>query len=560
MSFFRPKKRTEPTAQPRSWGRFHVLVLRLRTLRSGEIRRRLRLSRSGPIFAVTGGTLVLYALLVFALFAFVRYRQQIAAVGYLDLLLPSRWSRYGVARGDHHIAAAQNLAHDGKLTEALLLVRLGVAQSPANRDGRLLLAQLLLQAQRAETARQVLLDGLVFHRTDPLYLRPLLAFLLQQQEDSRVIALARALRPAHRAQPASAECDRLLALAAATASYFRGNYDQADDFLRSTPYLASSRDARMLTAKIHWACGYQDLALLQLRGLAAEFPDDSEIHTEVVARLRESQRLDEARRLSLAYQIAHPALPGPRLELLAAYHLAGEHARVAREADAYVRDFAPDPAALLALAEFAANSGDPALAGRLCAHAKARHLPWEPHAILVVEAHVVAHDFRAALDATRDLLRENPRWDSRYASLLTSLQAIAHYGLGDRDAGRLFLSSYLSQPELRADHLLALANRLADIDASEEARQTLIRAIAADPHNQAALSRLVEFDLNLNRIDELPAHLRALLAMRQPSPDLLRVAQHKLGSDLFLFSAERPAALEAVRLALEKTSPATPRL
>ena len=499
---------------------------------------------------------VLYALFVFALFVFVRYRQQIETVGYLDLVLPSRWSHYRTALGDRHIAAARFLAHDGKLPEALLLVRVGVEQAPANRDGHLLLAQLLFQTGRADAAQRVLLDGLHFHGDDPLYLRRVLAFLLQQQQDARVIALARASRPS---PPLSTERDHLLALAAATASYFRGDYDQADDFLHSTPHLADSRDGRMLTAKIHWERGYRDLALLQLRELAAEFPDDGEIHAALVSYLGEHGFHAEARRLSLAYQIAHPTLPGPRIELLHAYHQAGERDRVAREADAFLLDFPRNAAALLSLAEFAANTGDPALARRLSDHAKACQFPWEPHAILVVEALVVAHDYRAALDTIHDLVRDNPRWDPRYASLLNSLQAIAHYGLGDHEAARLFLASYLNQSDLRAENLLALAQRLSDVDAGEEARQTLIRALAADPLNQAALTRLVEFDLNLNRIDELPAHLQRFVAVRRPSPDILRVAQHKLGSDLFLFSADRPAALEAVRLALEKTSPAPPR-
>ena len=138
-------------------------------------------------------------------------------------------------------------------------------------------------------------------------------------------------------------------------------------------------------------------------------------------------------------------------------------------------------------------------------------------------------------------------------ALLSSLQSIAHYGLGNIDAAHLFLTYFLNQPNLRAKNLLAIANRLTAIDASEEARPTLLRAIAVDPPNQAAVSRLVELDLN--HIDELPAHLRRLLTMRKPSPHILRVAQHKLGSDLFLFSAERPAVLEAVRVALERIPP-----
>ncbi|MSU24607.1 MAG: hypothetical protein EXS32_12395 [Opitutus sp.] len=268
---------------------------------------------------------------------------------------------------------------------------------------------------------------------------------------------------------------------------------------------------------------------------------------------------DEARRLSLAFQIAHPTLPGPRIELLHAYLDAGERDRADREADALIRDFPADPLALLALANFAANTANPTLARRLTDHAKALRLPWEAHAILAVEALVVARDFSGALDAVRDLLRENPTWATSYTALLNSLQAIAHYGRGDSETGHLFLLKFLQPSDLRAENLLAIARRLTEVEAGEEARQTLERASAADPLNQAALTRLVELDLNLNRLDELPVHLRRLVAMRRPSADVLRVAQHKLGSDHFLFSADRTATLEAVRLALERTARGAPR-
>lgn len=509
-----------------------------------------------PLVAVAlGGLVVSYVSLACTVFLLVRYRQHIETVGPLDLLLPTRWNNYRVARGDHHVATAQALARDGKRLDALLLVRAAVAQSPGNRDGRLLLARLLLEAKRADTARQVLVEGLNFHRNDPAYLHPFLVFLLQQQQDARVVALARASLRASSVAPT--ECNRLLAYAAATASFFQGSYDQADDFLRLLQPVSHSRDGRLLSAKIDWERGYRDLALVQLRTLATEFPDDAEVHASLAAYLEERGLHDEARRLSLSFQIAHPSLSGPRIELLNAYHRAGDHNHVAREAAALLRDFASDPPALLALANFAAGIGDVALSRRLADHAAAHGLPQEGLSILVIEALIVARDYQGALDGIEALLRENPGWDPRYATLLGSLQAVAYYGLGNIEASRLYLANFLNQPNLRAENLLALAQRLADIDASEQARQALLRAVTADPLNQAALTRLVELDLNLNRIDELPAHLGRLLTMRKPSPDILRVAQHKLGSDLFLFSPERPATLHAVRVALERAPAAT---
>ena len=492
-----------------------------------------------------------------AAFLFARLVQGIDRVSYADLFLPSRWSEYRTARGDHYIANAQKLAADGHRLEALLLVRNGVARSPANRDGRLLLAQLLVEAGRPDTARQVFLDGVARHDADPAFLRPLFTFLLGQQQDAVVISLARKYLPA---SPAATERDRLFALAAATAGFFRGNYDTAEDFLHAVPQLATSRDGRVLSAKIEHDRGYRDLALLRLRELAAEFPNDTEIHADLVANLDRHGLAGEVRRTALAFQIAHPALPGPRLELLRAYRHDHEPDRATRETDAFIRDFATDSAALLALADFAANTGDAPLALRLRAHATAHQLPWEAHAILTIEALVVARDFHGAITTAQTLLQENPDWTKNYLPVVNSLLAIAHFGLGDTDSARLLLTNYLNQSYLRAENLLAIAQRLVDGDAAEYARGALTRAIVADPLNQAALTRLVELDLNLNRIDELPAHLTRLLAMGRPSPDIMRVAQHKLGSDLFLFSAERPAALEAVRVALEKTSRATPRL
>ena len=532
------------------WRRILAPLLRSPTVGASGHNFRFRWGRLAG--ATVGAVIVLYLVIVSAVFFFERYGRRAGQVTFVDLLLPTRWSHYRTALGDSQIAHAYRFARQGQRREALTLARAGIAQSPANRAGRLLLAQLLAEEGRLDAARQTLLDGLPAHRGDPAFLHPLFTVLLRQQQDARVIALARTLLPP---QPTSSERDRLVALAGATASFFRGDFDQAEDFLNLTPTLASSRDGRLLAAKIDWARDYRELALLSLRTLAAERPNDTEVHSELVQRLRDAGLRDDARRQSLAFQIAHPALPGPRIELLRALRDDGATDRADREVAALLRDFATDPDALLALADFAANAADPALARRLLAHAQTHGLAWEPHALLLIEALVVARDFHPALDTADALIREHPEFSTRYQPVLNSLQAIAHFGLAESDAGRLFLANFLNHSNLRAENLLAIAQRLIEVDAAVPARETLVRAIAADPLNQAALARLIELDLNLNCIDELPAHLLRFVAMRQPSPDILRVAQHKLGSDLFLFSAERPAALAAVRTALEKKPP-----
>ena len=289
--------------------------------------------------------------------------------------------------------------------------------------------------------------------------------------------------------------------------------------------------------------------MVHLRGLVADYPKDAGLHAELVARLRQAGLEDEARRRCVALQIAEPSLAAPRLALLQIYESAQDTAAAAREIDALLRDFS-DATTLLALAEFAANSGHVAGVHRVADRVKSLGLDVEPHAFLAIEASLVARDYRGALEAIKDW-RDTSATSRQYQPLLESLQAVAYLGLGDRESARVFLNNFLQQPALRAGNLLVLANRFVALDSAESARQILTRAIALDPLNQAALSRLVELDLTLNRIDELPAHLQRLVTMRRPSPDLLRVAQHKLGSDLFLFSSERTATLDAVRIALD---------
>lgn len=492
-----------------------------------------------------------------AIFGVMRFRRGIHELTWTQIVLPTGWKKSLTLVGNHQIAMARFLAREGRGSEALRYVRAGITKAPAHREGRLLLSRLLTASRQPEAAQEVLIAGLVYHRHDPRYLDQLFGSLLQRQEDEHTIAIVRRLS-AEKSLPAEAR--RVALLAGATACCFRGNFDQAEDFLRSSPPVAASPQGRQLSAKIDWERGHRHLALLELRSLAAAFPNAWEIHADLISRLRLSNLASEARTTSLAFRIAHPELPGPRIELLHAYREEGDFARLRREIDSLIQAFSEEPGVLLQLAEFAATAGDHALASRLLDHARTRGLPWEAHAFLVVEALVAARDYRGASDLIRTLLREQPDWTQRYGTLLHSLQAVASLGSGDYESARLFLAQVLHQPALRAENLFALSNRVAELGAAGQAREILSRAFAADRYNQAVLTRLVEFDLNLNRIDQLPAHLTALLTMRRPSPDILRVARYKLGSDLFLFSPGRAAVLDAVRRALENDRPAPPRL
>ena len=482
-----------------------------------------------------------------AAYFFVKYQRGFTEVSFADMLmLPTRWQAYQVSKGDFFVRSAQAHLKAEKYREAFHDLRIGLVKSPGNKEGRLLLAQFYGAWQRSDLAQQTLLDGLQYHRTDQDYLKLLFSFLLQRQEDERTLTLAKTLLG--NSQTASPN-NQLIALAAASASFFRGNYDQAEDYMR-TYGLENTRDGRLLATRIAWERGLKDIALAQLGQLASEFPKDEEIYAQSVSYLREAGRDDEARRESFLRAIGNPGDARARIDLLYALHKEGDIAAVNANVEEIMQDFTRNTSALLALADFAANTGNPALARRIYDYAKAGKTNWEGPALMMIEANIVAKQYQSALQLVRQLLQGNPEWAKRYYAVFNGLQAIAHYGLGDPESAQLFLNNFLTQSSVRADNLIAVSKRLMDVGAQTQARQVLVQAVKADPLNQAALSGLIKIDLALNNTDTLAVNIRKLLDMRKPSKELLAAAYRKLGSDLFLFSPGRVALLQDLRAAI----------
>ena len=483
-------------------------------------------------------------------YVFIKFKRGFTEVRYTDILFFRR-KAYQEASGDFLIKNAQAQIKEQKFREAFYGLRVGLTKSPANKEGRLLLAQFYGLWKRPDLTRQTLLDGFAYHQNDNDYLKILFTFLLQQQDDQQVLAYYKTLLGN---DDTITSRNQLVALAAASSCYFRGNYDESESILRRYQ-LEGSRDGRLLVARINWDRGAKDLAIDQLHVLSGELPNDEEIYNQTVAYLRDAGRDNEARRESFIRALANPKNARARIDQLYAFQKEGDTAAVKTNTEEIFRDFSGDANALLALADFAANSGDPALARRIYNHTKARNMNWEGAALMTVEANIVSKKYQTALELVRELLKENPEWGKRFYAVFNGLQAIANYGLGDAEAAQLFLNNFLSQANVRADNLIAVSKRLLAVGAKTQARQVLEQATQADPLNQAALTNLIQLDLDLNNTTPLAVNVRKLLAMRKPSRELLRTAYIRLGSDLFLFAPDRTALLQDLTNALN-ASPA----
>lgn len=486
--------------------------------------------------------------LPFAAWVYVHSYKGVRDVCYLHVALPWRWDEYRVIRGAHYVATAKTMLRDAQWRGAYLNLRVGLQKDPANREGRLLLGQFYRMLGRFELAEETLVGGLVYHQTDDRYLQDVLAFLLQAQSDERVVTLAANVL----ADPgASVACQRVAALHAAVAHVYRGRYDKAEDLILAQR-LGETREGRMLGARIEWERGHSGMALIALEQLRVLLPVDDEVAGILADYYLEAGRIDDARRLNLLRQVANPGSPQPRIALLRVLMEAGDAAGARREVDDVMADFRNDGAVLALLAEQAANVGDMVVVRRVYDHCKTAGLPWDAPAVLAVEACIVAGRHQEALDLTRELLRENPEWSRRHHTLFNGLQAVALHGLGDRDAGRLYVRNFLGEANIRSKQLASVSRRLIDVGAVDDARELLSRAVQDDPFNQAALTRLIELDLSSGRVDELPAAVRKLLKTRRPSPQLLVRVRDELGQERWQFLDECAEALEELAVALAR--------
>lgn len=485
-------------------------------------------------------------------YLFVKYSRGFDEVKFVHILfIPWKIDEYREARGQFLIRQAQDDLKKQKYREAFYNLRVGTSLSPENGEGRMLLAQFYVAWQRPDLARQTLMDGLASNRQVDEYIKSVFTYLLHQQEDFDIIKIADSLIADEGSRTVFNSRTRLIATAKATALFYRGNYDASEDTIKKYQ-LAETPDGKMLAIQIEWERGDRTNVFEQLEALANQYPKYDNIYTQYAAYLREDGREDDLRRLCILRQIRFPDQPRPRIDLLYLLNKSKDEERIQSDIEGVFRDYGKNSEIMLALADFAANTGRAELAFRIYKHCKATRLPWDGPALMTVEAHIVAKEYQEALAAARQMLRDNPEWGKRFYSVFNGLQAIANYGLDDTSSAQIFLNNFLNQSGGRADNLIAVANRLQNVGAKSQARQVLNQAVRSDPLNQTALANLIKVDIDLGNSDEVATNTRTLLTMRKPPRKVLASSYNTLASDQNLFVPARAALLNELRKNIEK--------
>lgn len=488
-----------------------------------------------------------------ALFGYFKYKKEFNEVTFTGMItLPFRMQEHRKEMGDYHIKTGLAALKEGNYRDALRLLRLGVVRSPANLDGRRMLAEFYEVAlKRADIAAELMLKGLDLGGIDDIdYLKQTLRVLLRHQMDEKIQQLAdKYLTNEHDLT----DNNRILAFGAANANYLRGNFDQADDYLISYN-LIQSIEGLMLSSQISWDRGNQIAAITKMEHSLSRFPNSEPLLMQLSRYHREMGDIDKARRYAILRNVKDPLSPAPRLELLYIYNKANDVERELRETQRMLEQFRDDESALQSLANFAADTGKIDLARRTYEEALENEFAIDQFALLLIESHLVSKDYEGALSFSEELLKENPNWLKNHWAIFNSLRAVASYGTNRPDLGEIYLQHFIDEENNLPQTYLAVSRRFIDTDRSQQARKILTTAYRRSPTNQKILSELIRIELELGHTENLNRLLNRLLLMRRPQIDLLVEAYEKLGSDRFIFTPDRESLLLQLSAILRENS------
>lgn len=484
-----------------------------------------------------------------SIWAFLRYNQDFHDTSVLDVaFLPLHWRDYQRRRGDDYIERARKLEQKD-WRQIFFLLRVGVAKSPGNLDGRRLLAQMYGAFGNAPAGLKVLEDGLARAKDDLPYLQTYLGLLIGAQQDEKVRQLADEALARSDLSPDTA---RAYALAATWASYLRGHYKAAGDYL-ARPGVLAGTEGRLLQTRLEWDQGFRDLALTRLRGMIGTQNQAEAAHELLFNCLRELGRQDEAAEAALLRTTSFPESLDARINLLLMHRERGEQARFERELERVLRDFPNDARLVDKLGTLAVQFGDVALAERVAALVRSQNLSVDYASMLVLQTRLAAREYDAVIAGIQRLEAEPSPNAAAQAGWRAGVLAVAYFGRGDTDLGELNVGRLLAEDRPRPDVLFDIGGRLQGIQANDAARRVFARLVELSPQLplfQPALTRLVELEMQTGAYEELPRHLATLLEMRKPALDLLQEAYDELGSDRLLFSADRTALLQNLRTVL----------
>ena len=478
------------------------------------------------------------------LYAFFKYVKDFDTVKFTNMIfLPIKYSEHKIDMGNRHIERGLKAVKENNFSDGIRLLRLGLIRSPGNLEGIITLSQLYeFGLQRKDIAIEMYLEGFEYDGINNReFCTAALRCLLENKMDSEIIRLAEELLPMEYKNGDNTNF-QILAYAAATSSFYRGDFDSSEDYI-NTFLLNESIDGIILSSKVSWDRGNRFSAIKKIESSLYKYPNSDELYSQLSFFYREIDDFDSARRYAQLRNIKSPSDPQPVIDLIYLYHKYDKEDKVAEYSRQIIKNFSNNESAIYQLANFAASSGKISIAQFCYELALEKDYELENFALSLIESHISSRDYNGAINFSEELLLESPSWLKNQWSVFSSLRSLASYGLGRPDLGEIYLEEFLGREDTNSNTLFAVAKRFSDNKMNQQAQRILALAYSKDQNNQRVLNNLIKMNLELGMTEDLGDQIKKLLKTRRPDTQLLKDAYNRLGSDLFIFTKNRTSIL-----------------
>lgn len=391
--------------------------------------------------------------------------------------------------GDRFYAAARASFDANDARAALESIQIAVRCDPANVKARFLFAHLLHAALRdTPKAIQTLRVGLEYlspaSPETSAYLDRYFQLLESREEDAEVIEQAGLLLGKEGFDDRARE---MLAMHLATCLYFTGRNEDAINVI-SKHSLAKRAQGVLLVARCLFDGKRTEEATRTLENAVASFQG-----AERDAILSQLQRFQtDLGKTGLALSVAEqriqefPKKPSPRVHRLWLYDRAGDATQFANESRVLFERFSDDQGAMLGVANLAAERGRSALATECFRRAQAHNFNRPLFALLVLEAHINAKEYRQAVIAHANFIALDKTLFKGNEATAHALLAAAKTGLGDsvsKSEAERHIKAYLDSASLPPESYISAARLIRRAGNTTDAMRILEAGRRAYPWN-----------------------------------------------------------------------------
>lgn len=505
----------------------------------GSIRIRIRWGRVGLLFLGLG--LGLWTAKSVALFYFFKNVRQFEEVSLGDMFLyPANRGNVRVQQGDYQIRVGKEALDREDYRRAIALFQEGVARSPANLEGRMLLAQ-IYSGWRPDLAVDLLVDGLPHGRGDRDYVQLTSLLLFNQKEDGQVLELTESLL----AEDPPEDIRQILHVARLQAAISLGRYEVARTVFEETG-IKSTLDGVLLGTRLYMRVGKEEEATQVLLAVIASSPEQAiePVYFQLANVLKDRQLYDRAREIVLSLVISKPMEWRPRILLIDILSASGQIERRDREIDALLQQHRSNEEAMTALAQLSAEYGNVRAASRLYEISLENGFNLGLFSLTLAEAYLNSGLETRAIDLCNELVREDPAWLIRTESSFNAIRSLAHFNSGDPELGDLYLRNFIKSRSTTVPQLFQAARSFRKFGLEEPAMAILEDAFRREASHENVLATLIEVEMNLGYYFSIDAHLEHLFSLRRPDYGMLENIHRNLQSDRFLFTDNRMGLLE----------------